>query len=485
MAFRIYPSIGMARVGNDLTQFYIGSEIPGHPGFDVDALGNEIPVKQYKVDDDQIKRQAARFRLFEVDGGGEPRPAQLPAGATVEWTVHLVNKKAAVQRGNAPLPTPRRPQLIANPAQFLIDPGPRSIAGANAPGVKFDTGTFQGRQVPLGELRTDKNQHLLVLGGFGFSSSPTNQGLPSFYTNPGWHDDTSDGPVTARIRLADGSAVDDIAPAWVVAGPPDYAPEIQGIVSLYDIMLQVAIDNLGMPRPNQVSFTRDIFPMLLRTRRYQWVNQVTEWETVSEDWPALADASEVSSVLRKSNAQFVRDVDLERVLDRFRLTDLQHFWLQEWAAGRFQSDWQGVPQTGNTITAGGMTRAALQSTVGQGFFPGIEAGIITKEPTLYSLPFDFRLDHGQARPGDLTALMAVPWQADFSDCAGNWWPSQRPDNVRRLASSTNTVAWDRGVASHLEMVHNFSKLGFITAQKDDAGNVVFAEDQRAPSELIA
>jgi len=69
MAFRIYPSIGVARLGNDLTQFYIGSEIPGHPGFDVDDQGNETPIKQYKVDDDQIKRQAARFRLFEVDGG--------------------------------------------------------------------------------------------------------------------------------------------------------------------------------------------------------------------------------------------------------------------------------------------------------------------------------------------------------------------------------------------------------------------------------
>jgi hypothetical protein len=375
--------------------------------------------------------------------------------------------------------------LVANPAEFLIDPGPRSVAGASASGIKFDTGAYRGRQVPLGEIRTDKNQNLLVLGGFGFSSSPTNQGLPSFYTNPGWHDDTSDGPVTARIRLADGSTIDDIAPAWVAVGPPDYAPEIQGLVSLYDIMLQAAIDGLGVPRPNQLSFTRDIFPMLLRASRYQWVNQVAEWETVSNDWPALANASAASAALRESNAKFVRDIDIESVLNRFRLTDLQHFQLQEWAAGRFQSDWQGVPQPGNTVTADEMTRAALQSTVGQGFFPGIEAGIIVKDPTLYSVPFDFRLDHGQARPGDLTALMAVPWQADFMDCSVDWWPSQRPDNVWRVASSANTVAWDRGVATHLQMVHNFSKLGFITAQKDAAGNIVFAEDQRAPSDLIA
>ena len=80
--------------------------------------------------------------------------------------------------------------------------------------------------------------------------------------------------------------------------------------------------------------------------------------------------------------------------------------------------------------------------------------------------------------------MAVPWQADFMDCSGDWWPSQRPDNVRRMASSATTVAWDRGVTTHLEMVHNFSKLGFITAQKDAAGNIVFAEDQRAPSDLV-
>src|SRR5262245_592300 len=150
MPFRIFPPIGIARLGNDLTQFYSGPEIPGHPGFDVDALGNETQVKQYKVDEDQIKRQAARFRLFEVDAGGASRPAQLPAGATVEWTVHLVNKKAAVRRGGAPKTVPQRPQLVDNPKPLTIDPGHRSIAGAGASGVRFDTGEYQNRRVPLG-----------------------------------------------------------------------------------------------------------------------------------------------------------------------------------------------------------------------------------------------------------------------------------------------------------------------------------------------
>lgn len=485
MAYRIYPSIGIARLGNDLTEFYIGPEIPGHPGFDVDAGGNENPVTEYKADEDQIKRQAARFRLFEVDAGGVPRLAQLPAGATVEWTVHLVNKKAAVQRGSAPPGAPQRPQLANNPGPSLIDPGPRSIAGAGAAAVKFETGEYQGRRVPLGELRTDRDQNLLVLGGFGFSSSPTNQGIPSFYTNPGWHDDTSDGPVTARIRLADGTIVDDISPAWVVAGPPDFAPEIQAVVSLYDIILEVGIDHFAVPAQNQVSFTRDIFPILLRTRRYQWVNQAADWSSLSDDWPGLADNSPGATASRQSAAQFVLDIQDENVLNRFKLPKRHRFLMTEFAAGRFQSDWQGVPQPGATLSADGMTRAALQSTVGRGFFPGIEAGIITTDPTIYSAPFDFRIDHAQMQPGDLTAQMAVPWQADFLKCSGDWWPSQRPDGVRRVAASADEVAWDRGVNSHLAMVHNFAKLGFITAQRDASGNIVFAEEQRAPSNLIA
>src|SRR4030095_11666896 len=145
------------------------------------------------------------------------------------------NKRPAVERPDRPTASPKRPQLVADPAPFLIDPGPRQISGANASGARFDTGKYQNRPVPLGELRTDGKQNLLVLGGFGFSSSPTNAGLADFYDNPGWHDDTSDGPVTARIRLADGSTIDDIEPAWVAVGPPDYAPEIQAVVSLYDI----------------------------------------------------------------------------------------------------------------------------------------------------------------------------------------------------------------------------------------------------------
>lgn len=32
-------------------------------------------------------------------------------------------------------------------------------------------------------------------------------------------------------------------------------------------------------------------------------------------------------------------------------------------------------------------------------------------------------------PGDITKHMTLPWQADFLDCAEEWWPVARPDNV--------------------------------------------------------
>src|SRR5262245_32698580 len=127
MSYRIYPSIGLARLGNDSTAFFIGPESPGGPGHELDSQGNEVPVTRYKKSADKIKRQAARFRLFEQSADGSLRPAQLPAGASVEWTVELVNKKGAVQRPGSPPATPVRPTLQPNSDSRNIRPGPRSV----------------------------------------------------------------------------------------------------------------------------------------------------------------------------------------------------------------------------------------------------------------------------------------------------------------------------------------------------------------------
>jgi hypothetical protein len=67
------------------------------------ADGTESPIQRYKDAVFRLKRQAARFRIFEFDTPeSQGSPAQFPAGTTVQWTVKLANKKDAVFREAGP-----------------------------------------------------------------------------------------------------------------------------------------------------------------------------------------------------------------------------------------------------------------------------------------------------------------------------------------------------------------------------------------------
>ena len=57
--------------------------------------------------------------------------------------------------------------------------------------------------------------------------------------------------------------------AWVVVAPPNYAPGIAGSVTMYDVIHEVAAGFDPTLRP---SFARQIFPLLERLVRQQWVN---------------------------------------------------------------------------------------------------------------------------------------------------------------------------------------------------------------------
>jgi len=74
-----------------------------------------------------------------------------------------------------------------------------------------------------------------------------------------------------------------------------------------------------------------------------------------------------------------------------------------------------------------LTRTILERCAGGAFYPGIEATSITRDPKLYAEAF--RFDHDTLQAGDITKYMACPWQADFYECRGWWWPAQRPDDV--------------------------------------------------------
>lgn len=368
MKFKIHPAIGIARVGDSPDGFYLAPEHAGHLPVELSSDGKEQPIKNFKDAQQRVKRQAARFRVYgyddnfkqgeELEVGGKievvnPRNGQLMTGEVldIEWTVYLANKKASWyefnqldgEHGYDPK-HPLRNADIKNAderQQLIIDPGPQTVSYTNK---KQRTAQFAKGQNPgysqsfpppltplsietLGELRAikqDKNNRLLVLGGFGNSGSyKKGFGEPvikNYANNDGWFDDTSDGPVTARVKYKvleiDGRASDPKidpstgyanveVPAWVIVGYPRYAPQIMDIVTMDEVVYDVAVRSfcydlymygttpfsggqispdpsdekaLGLWRetaqwnPDYYPyFYRDIWPILTRPNNYQWV----------------------------------------------------------------------------------------------------------------------------------------------------------------------------------------------------------------------
>ena len=84
--YEIYPSIGMARVGNSDEEYYIASE-----SLQMDF----VPPGGYRDAEGKIKRMGCRFRIYEFDDDGAIVREITSDDAVIEWEVQLVNKKAA------------------------------------------------------------------------------------------------------------------------------------------------------------------------------------------------------------------------------------------------------------------------------------------------------------------------------------------------------------------------------------------------------
>src|SRR6266704_3230310 len=113
---KIHPAIGIARLGNSPTEFFIGPEKPGV---------HRQPKGGYKDAQGRIKRQAARFRLFGYDSKGKLVKEITSKDASISWTTHLANKKAAWKRFVGLNPNgPLRNAFVTDRKSLLIDPGP-------------------------------------------------------------------------------------------------------------------------------------------------------------------------------------------------------------------------------------------------------------------------------------------------------------------------------------------------------------------------
>lgn len=496
---KIHPTIGVARVGDSPDEYFIGPERPGR---------HDLPLGgRYKDQAGRIKRQAARFRIFGYDEHGDVVRELTTADAEIRWTVHLANRKAAALRFGQPAEgTALRNEKVskADRGRLVIDPGSRSISWCDAAGKAkhqfgagvFGIGDLAAVDVELGELRTDEAGRLLVLGGHGRSaSSPTGQPLGHFADNDGWFDDTSDGPVGASVTLTATGEKLEVDPSWVIVAPPDFAPTVGNVVTLLDIVEQAAADARALPAPVEVSFIRDILPLLRRAGANQWVDAAAfRGHRRGDQDPAdaaaverrgdfsdqallelLADPDRVgpAAEARRRVLTHIRaplppegtddQMALKRAQDQataafmpplsgdgghrregnadrwLTVTPRQYRRLELWAEGGFAPTEPAALRVGAAKpeaaepTPADLDRAALENCVGGGFFPGIEVSRLIKEPKRYltggSAGDSYRLDHKGLRPGVLTERMAVPWQADFAECEGFWWPAQRPDHV--------------------------------------------------------
>jgi L-Lysine epsilon oxidase N-terminal len=166
----IYPSIGIARVGNSLTGWYVGPEVP-------DPL--PLPPGSYRDDAGALKREASRFRIYGLNAAGTIVRELTSADADITWTVQLANKKAAwygfqlaldIPEASPPgsTPTTLRNPLIADRKALAITPEPRTISGASQPEQRFDDGAFMGirRRFRLeGPVRRFARHHRSTGGG--------------------------------------------------------------------------------------------------------------------------------------------------------------------------------------------------------------------------------------------------------------------------------------------------------------------------------
>jgi hypothetical protein len=521
---KIFPPIGIARLGDSEEGYFIGPEC-----FDDQAHKQEDFT--FRDPSGKIKRQVARFRIYAFDKDGNFLGELTSKEATITWKAQLANKKAAwfqysgtknaldafqgtlalneagirnntigqlEYHPEAPIgakykPTDARASKLEITTDDLQISGTSLKTEINKQEHQYQfIGKFKGtRPVYLGELRTDDDGRLLVFGGHGESDAIDENGnsikasrwIRSYANNDDWFDDTSDGYVKAEVVLNEGKKPVEVrGAAWVIVAPPDFAPDNKNLVTMFDVMEEVAHNHQELltqefPTPrgtNEVIYDEDIKPIFDRMFGYRWVNDIAlrghgfqkPGDFQADSNGGLGDpSSKEGQKLRKHIFEMIRVPIYERPLTPFpdrdaaeekakkqasafymppfsgdegdqstgdastwlTVTHLQYARLKAWSEGCFiQSKAKDSTDKAESLPFK-LTRTVLEQCAGGAFFPGIEMTAIARHPGLYKEVY--RLNDHVLEPGDVTKYMALPWQADFYECRDHWWPAQRPDDV--------------------------------------------------------
>ncbi|MFM9951836.1 MAG: LodA/GoxA family CTQ-dependent oxidase [Saprospiraceae bacterium] len=411
--------------------------------------------------------------------------------------------------------TPQNPYQV-NPAdatrlsKLVIDAGPRAIQASqgNAP-VKFDSTTGASYynaatgaispapdypiQFPasngapadgsapidyLGEMLTEPNGRLLVLGGHGLACGFNDQGdfdpsqkLCTDVDNNNWLDDASDGPVTAVLVFEDGTKRAIEGSAWVAVTDPAYAPQTLNVVNLWDDVYNTWLENFNL-QPNIFSnktynpdykpyFPDDVFPTLNAAHMQMWNTNLPEQAIAAHQRiRALTEQKPPFDIMK-----FIRNPDGSQndkgaPLMPLSLGDAnqafltvsrqQYFFMEQWSKG-LSVGAQALPLGPGEQ----LDKTILVNCLGGRFSPGIDLTFIVRDTNLYNKdwtnpaigPFRINaetLDYSNVskntpflgvgytplrpdpvQPGDLCKFMAIPWHTDYNSCATHT-PSPNP-----------------------------------------------------------
>jgi L-Lysine epsilon oxidase N-terminal/L-lysine epsilon oxidase C-terminal domain len=443
--FRVYPPLGIARVGNapGPEDYVIGPEVMGGPPI----LPSGDPARyanDFRSSDGRIKRQAARFRVYAHMKDGTVAEVTA-AEARIEWHVSIANLKAGWYEFNQAMDLPdglsqdamqRNSDLIVHRSNLDIVPTPQTIEGRNHGAVEFGDGVFWHRQVYLGELRTDADGRLIFLGGRG-SSAPFRKGMSplTFANNVGWHDDIADGPIRATVTFPGVLPIEAEA-GYVAVTPPNFAPGLFGLVTMDDAVRETFQHEKWIPTPASTSFTQDIWPIFDRLTGLQWVNHGLfivsgHGSPLDARDPSaigrLRDASSGNAAWRQTVFSLFRDpgaggnllqaklpqifgdgVDTlppspppAHALGLLSVTPTQYLHLHRWAAGSFADDWPNaipVPPLFSALSAAEqithLERAALHDCLGGPFHPGIEITWIMRLNSIWSGAYRLKIIAG-------------------------------------------------------------------------------------------
>ena len=401
--------------------------------------------------------------------------------ADIIWTVHLANKKtntfvmveapsgagfdAYLDNKLPPIRNPQEPPVVHDPTEdqkiqvlndpdrvrkLTIDAGPRTIHGKNAAPVNFNKATtasywksgaestpiadypksFPDDSFPhlvspggaidtLGQLITDGEGCLLVLGGYGRAAAwqDTNGHtfpLPDDVNNDGWFDDTSDGPVSAVLVFDDGTVGPVQGGAWVTATDPSYAPQTMNAVSLWEDMYDVWVRNFdlvpslydrGFKDDFVPSFDANLNPIFQAAALQRWNTNppragVSGHEGVAEIVPStdpagtpLSSRGHLSYIRGQDNREtsgtpYLMPLSLGDANDSaLAMRPTQFFLLQKWAENWKANDWANNPDfTGPGPALGPgekLDKAVLQNCLGGRFSPGIDATFVVRIPEIY------------------------------------------------------------------------------------------------------